>query len=168
MARKFGIHLRYARPGWQRWRPEWRRREFLFYFRRFFGRRFRFAGDPLEEFLPPVSEDEGFTPGRVAPGVVLPPLPGGIGCPQRLSGLAWIAQDPTGIISLARLGVQIPPAGEVAFSGLEGIIYLVRTRGPGAWDAKLCDFSGSLQEAEEVAASWNSLSQNELDGLGFT
>ena len=95
-------------------------------------------------------------------------LPGGLGCPQVLTQIDWVAQDVQGIISLAQLGIQIPPPGQIAFSGLEGIIYVVRTRGPGAWDAKLCDFPGSLQDAEDVAASWNTLSQDELGGLGFS
>ncbi len=168
MARKFGLHLRYARPGWRRWRPDWRRREFWFFFRRFYGRRFAFEFDPLQEFLPPPFPEEEFVPG---PGAPIPPpvvLPGGLGCPQVLSQIGWVGQDVQGIISLAQLGVQIPPVGQIAFSGGEGIIYVVRTRGVGAWDAKLCDFPGSLQDAEEVAASWNTLSQAELGGLGFS
>ncbi len=169
--RKFGLHLRMYRPGWQRFRPRWRELDWCQLIFDFFGEVPEGCGaeglmlpipiapaSPSDPSLPDLSVDPFLPVGPLSP----------FGCPETLRFRSWIGQDLLAVSQLRSAGIVIPPPGEVAFSGTQDSLILIRTRSQGQVDMKQCILAFTTSGYQAAADSWNVLGQAQLALRGFT
>ncbi len=162
--RKYGVHLRFLRPGWRRFRPDWRTQEFCALASEVLGfdacpteglALMFAAGDPV-----PMGQDPE-PPIRV--GVF--PLGGGpsapVECPTVLNLRGWDEIGGMDFGSLVSAGFTIPAVGsgpQAQVSGSAPLISFLLIR----WDrtdfpqVKSCTFLGTLADAQVFASRFNS------------
>ncbi len=162
--RKFGVHLRMLRPGWRRFRPDWRTEEFCALATEVLG----FDACPGEGL------SALFPFGFAVPMGAEPETPEAIGfiglaggpsapieCPTVLSRVGWNEIQGSDFGALESAGVVLPSAGDGPSAQVVGneptlsfiLIRWDRTSFP---EVKSCTFLGTLADVQPFVDRFNS------------